>query len=622
MNADRDLERLDAVPLHTAVTLRDVPVEAWLESLWALYGASGYFALAGKTAQHFETLRRDFFAFNRRAVALPHLSCVALWLSERGVEASLSALKLYPHAWLLHQLGRLPGRFAHAPGASGRMLSDVYRRTVEHALADPQGRWLFAYIESSVPFIRRTHALFAERMAASGQAVLMDVRLMEAECGEPSGAPLDGWEIVSASGAERELLAREIARTRPAAYAEALELTPGCLGWEGAAREWGASGLRRERCLLVARRQGLPLAVLVLESGPAGSNLFRLLDSARLFCLCPEGREAYGVLLDAARAWFARRGRSGFVYVCEDDGGYADAARLHDDASTRPQLWILSAALAPAFLAHIDGQSAGVARAVAHAVAQGDHPMEVLKQTYEPHVRSARGLLETHPALLRLLSPSLEPLVLERFLIEWMARAAYMTEPVDGWIRRTGARCQSQGMEQMGSALIVHAKSETGHHLMTIEDAHALVAHWNAQRPGAALSVEQLTTRPPTRLMKAYRQLHEDTIEGEHPVGQVSIEREVGYLAVHLLPPLLAQVERLLGADAVGRLTFLAEHAAVDVGHTLLNEKMLAEAISRAPEHARIYAETGAQALETYIHFLDECLARAEQELSGLRSVA
>jgi hypothetical protein len=248
--------------------------------------------------------------------------------------------------------------------------------------------------------------------------------------------------------------------------------------------------------------------------------------------------------------------------------------------------------------------------------------MELLKKLYEPHALLARSRLDSDPALCRLLSPSIEPRILERFLIEWMARAVYMTEPVDGWIRRTGQRCIEQGMEKIGNALIIHAKSETGHHLMTLEDTHALVRHWNAHQPPPALTVEALLAQPPTDSMKAYRQLHDETIEGDFPVGQIAIEREVGFLAVHFGPRLMRQVESVLGAEVSQLLSFMSEHVAVDVGHTLLNEKLLTEAITRSPEHASIYAETGARALNAYIRFLGDCLRIAEGQPSPLRSAA
>ncbi len=247
--------------------------------------------------------------------------------------------------------------------------------------------------------------------------------------------------------------------------------------------------------------------------------------------------------------------------------------------------------------------------------------MELLKTSYEPHTLPARSCLDSDASLRRLLDPSIEPALLERFLIEWMARAAYMTEPVDGWIRRTGQRCIEQGMEKLGQQLITHAKSETGHHIMTIDDARALVAHWNARR-SPPLNIDELLSQPPTAAMKEYRQLHDETIEGPYPVGQIAIEREIGFLAVYFGPRLMQQVETVLGKEVADKMTFLNEHVAVDVGHTLLNEKMLEEAITRSPEQGRIYAETGARAMTTYIRFLGDCLRIAESTLAPLRAMA
>lgn len=247
--------------------------------------------------------------------------------------------------------------------------------------------------------------------------------------------------------------------------------------------------------------------------------------------------------------------------------------------------------------------------------------MNPLKKLYEPHTLLARSRLDNDPALRRLLDPGIDPMLLERFLIEWMARAAYMTEPVDGWIRRTGERCIELGMKKLGEQLITHARSETGHHLMTLKDAHALVRHWNT-RYTPRLELEQLLAQPPTESQKHYRNLHDATIEGPFPVGQIAIEREVGFLAVYFGPRLMKQVERVLGWQVADRLTFLSEHVAVDVGHTLLNEKMLEEALTRAPQHAQAYAETGAKALMSYIHFLGDCLRLAEQELPPRHAAA
>ncbi len=244
--------------------------ETLLEPLWELYAASGYFNLAGRSSDHFDALHRSFVDLGQRTATLPHLWCQTVWPSERGVEASLSSLKAYRHSWLLHQLGRRPGKPAQAPEVPGQILRDTYQRTLEHAQNDPEFRWMFCYGESTVPWMERTHMRFGRQHQDRGQALVMPLRLMEVECAEPSGQPVGSLDIGPASIGEKYLLATELARTRPACYVEALDFTRERLELWGVSRAWQDAGLERERKILVARRQGLPLAALVLELGPPG----------------------------------------------------------------------------------------------------------------------------------------------------------------------------------------------------------------------------------------------------------------------------------------------------------------------------------------------------------------
>ncbi|MFP2923866.1 hypothetical protein ACLESO_01365 [Pyxidicoccus sp. 3LG] len=329
---------------------------ALMEQLWQLFIDSGYFNLAGRSAAWFEERRASFIELGRRAGHLPEILCQSVWTSERGVEATFSAMKPYRSLWLVHQLARRQGgsRFERAPG---QILRDLYVHTVEHARADPGLRWLAAYIESTVPFVRRVHAGFAERMAGTGQALLHPLRMIDVPCAAPSGRDTLGLEVGPATDTERVLFSEALARLRPASYVEALDLGPDALDLEEAARPWLAAGLERERHLLVARSGKTPLAVAVLEVGPPGTNPFRLLDSARLFPLSPRGREAYPTLLDAARRWFASRARESFVFLAEEDGD-VEASGLRDEApEAKPYLWLISADLVPEFLEHIHEQT-------------------------------------------------------------------------------------------------------------------------------------------------------------------------------------------------------------------------------------------------------------------------
>ncbi|WP_257454716.1 PilZ domain-containing protein [Archangium lipolyticum] len=330
-----------------------------LEPLWELFVDSGYFNLAGKTTEHFEELRTGFMHLSHRAAHLPRLFCQTVWPSERGVEATLSSVRPYRHGWLVHQLAKRPGKPA-GDVPPGQILRDIHVRTLEHSQSDPHFRWLIAYAESTVPLMERVHIAYARAQAPSGDALVMPVRLMDVSCEEESGLPADGLDIGPAHASEKLLLAEEIARTRPACYVDALDFSRERMDMRDASETWLSAGLERERRILVARRDGVPLAAIVLELGPPGTNLFRLLDAARLFPLAPEGRDAYVALLDEARRWYARRGRSSFVFLREDeDDSYAAAARLHDEPGTRPCLWLLSARLLPEFLEYVSEATVG-----------------------------------------------------------------------------------------------------------------------------------------------------------------------------------------------------------------------------------------------------------------------
>ncbi len=240
--------------------------------------------------------------------------------------------------------------------------------------------------------------------------------------------------------------------------------------------------------------------------------------------------------------------------------------------------------------------------------------MSLVKDLYEPHVIRARARLKTDAALRRLVDPSISPELLERFFIQWNSLGVFMTEPVEGWIRRAGERCVALGLEKVGRSLVMHARHEAGHHLMMIEDVKHLVEGWNSRRT-PRLESSRLLAQMPTDAMRAYRKLHEDVIASAMPAGQVAIEFEIENLSVVLLPSLLGNVERVLGKDFLAKLSFMQEHAEIDVGHTALNEKMLGDLLTLMPENAEALADIGSQALDIYVRFLTECLEAAEDAL-------
>ena len=236
----------------------------------------------------------------------------------------------------------------------------------------------------------------------------------------------------------------------------------------------------------------------------------------------------------------------------------------------------------------------------------------LVEEQYLPHVTDVRHLLATGPHVTTLLDPNVEPALLEAFLIQLCALGVYMTEPVDGWIRRAGEACVKAGMVDVGEKLITHAKHEAGHHLMMVEDTKSLVAGWNKRRM-PQLDAEQLLAQAPTPAMQEYRQIHEETINSAMPGAQVAIEYEIENLSVVFAPRLIEQCKRVLGDDVMNSLTFIKEHVELDVGHTALNEVMLNKLLGQAPEHAVTIGKTGARALDIYLRFYGDCMEKAKR---------
>jgi len=187
-----------------------------------------------------------------------------------------------------------------------------------------------------------------------------------------------------------------------------------------------------------------------------------------------------------------------------------------------------------------------------------------------------------------------------------------MTEPVDGWIRRAGARCKALGYEDLGGALERHADSEAGHHEMMIADTRSLALRWAASGRDP-VDPEALLALPIPPGVQAYRDLHEETIAGDAPYGQIGIEFEIEGLSVSHGGPLLQHCAGRCGEDLLACLSFVKDHVALDVGHTEFNRKQLAAHLGAHPGHLDAMIAAGRGALETYGAFLEDCLGAARE---------
>jgi len=339
--------RLVSRELHAA-TMTDADAS---ESIWSLLQQSGYFNLSGKSPDQFEPMKKTFLEFGARAFAAPRLICQAVWPSERGIEASLSVAKVYAGSWLMHQLAKRPGR---APGVAHvrQILRDVYLRALEYPQLDPGFRWAIAYIDGEVPW-SMAHVDFVRPFVPQELAAVVPFRLLEGQSAdEVELSAEERFEVGPAAPFEVAWLIDEIAKIRSLAYRESLDLVPERFDLAEAKRLWEEADMSRERVVLTARRKGVPVAAAILETGEAGTNLFRLLDCVRVFPLEQGGEASFPALIEHARAFYRERKKASFVFIQEYlDRDLAARGKFRDLGPGN--YWALSAELIPELLEHV-----------------------------------------------------------------------------------------------------------------------------------------------------------------------------------------------------------------------------------------------------------------------------
>lgn len=205
------------------------------------------------------------------------------------------------------------------------------------------------------------------------------------------------------------------------------------------------------------------------------------------------------------------------------------------------------------------------------------------------------------------MAPDAAPARVLAFLIQFSARGVRMTEPVEDWIRRAGQRCHEVGFERLGRTLVEHAKHEAGHHELMLEDLRLLRKRWSQMGLGE-LDAAALLAQAPTAAMKRYVAIHEDTIASALPFGQIAIETEVERMSTVLGPALLDACRAALGEEVLASMSFIGEHAALDVGHTAMNEAELDRLLAEHPQLGEPLARIGSEALGIYLDFLGDCV--------------
>ncbi|HZS40191.1 MAG TPA: hypothetical protein VFF06_25345 [Polyangia bacterium] len=304
----------------------------WSEPLWDLYGHSGYFGISQKSLSDFRPLKQAFSSVSARLARVPDVGCQIVWPSSRGVEASITGLRIYEHTTVLYALARHPGRVPiRFPGRE--ILRDLYLHTIEHLQETPGLRWLIGWSQRDSHFTRLVHLQLAERYRDSGRTAIFTFRAMEGVSApdRPTAALPAGVQVAPATNPEIDQLLAVVVKQRPAIYAQAHDLLPAQFDQRELRERWGRGGFSRDRAVLVARLAGQPMAAAVMESADDGLHLFHLLDLVRLFPLVDGGERLFPVLLDQVRPWFAKRGKAKFIYSLENgDVEQATRAGLKD----------------------------------------------------------------------------------------------------------------------------------------------------------------------------------------------------------------------------------------------------------------------------------------------------
>jgi hypothetical protein len=231
---------------------------------------------------------------------------------------------------------------------------------------------------------------------------------------------------------------------------------------------------------------------------------------------------------------------------------------------------------------------------------------------YERLIAPARRRFGATPGIRGMVSPDTSDRTMAAFLLHFSALSVPITEPVEGWIRRAGERCDAAGLTDIGTALRAHAKAEAGHHRYHENDFANLIRLWNSRwRPEAEPAAIQ--AHGLTHGGREYVALHEATIAGSRPYCQFGIEYEIELLPVQYGRAFVENAVRLLGPEVVGCLTFATSHIEFDEGHTKFNAHFLGRLIADSADRLGPLAEAGAAALDAFAAHLTECMTLAER---------
>jgi hypothetical protein len=326
-----------------------------VELAWRALEASGYVDLLDE--QQHAALHDRFARAWRGCAGQPQQGRFFLVMRGERPVATAAANPLYPRTWLPHHFGvdRTLRR------QDRRLLFDFARETysgIMHLLRQltPATYFVF-YFDAAKGWHELAFRRFLDAYRQPADYLWDRFVLYRGDPRSPAAESLAaGLTVAPADEAQCHRLGCRLLRAQSPIEVDAYSYRPDEIDLRAFSSACRARGFERERRILVARRRGRELAALVAECGDDGLNLFNLFNCCRLFALEPAGRDpaVRRGLLAAARRFYRRRGKAGFLYMAPAaDEEPAAVAGLGLEREAAGQRWLARRGLIPAYLHYV-----------------------------------------------------------------------------------------------------------------------------------------------------------------------------------------------------------------------------------------------------------------------------
>ena len=229
---------------------------------------------------------------------------------------------------------------------------------------------------------------------------------------------------------------------------------------------------------------------------------------------------------------------------------------------------------------------------------------------YDQLINPVRQQFAATHGIRGIVSPETQPRTMAAFLLHFSALSVPITEPVEGWIRRAGERCEALGLMEIGRALRGHSKAEAGHYQCHLDDFANLIRFWN-NRWHPPVDPDVIRAHGVTPGGERYRRFHEEIIAGATPYCQFAIEYEIELLPLEYGTRFVDNCVHLLGRDILECMSFTTSHIEFDVAHTRFNAHFLGRIIAESPDRLAPLVRAGSAALTAYGEHLSGCLRLA-----------